>query len=171
MVLPDPGDRPGRPGAVLFARDPPEARGGRFQLSSGSDEGHYHLLALNLAESGHYRLSPDGPPTALRPPGTVLPIAALYRIFGPHPFLGVVDVGLCSLAIVWVAGALARQTTGDLRVERLAMLLAAVSPTLVFTASGIWSDTPTLLFSLLSLLLLLHARKRTELRLIALAAW
>ena len=148
----------------------PEARSGSFELSRGSDEGHYHLLALSVAESGRYRLSPDGPPTALRPPGTVLPIAVLYRIFGPRPFLGVVYVGLCALAIVWVAGALARHSSGDPRVERLAMLLAAVTPTLVFTASGIWSDTPTVLFTLLSLLLLLQARKRAGLGRLALAA-
>ncbi len=136
----------------------PEVRGGRFQLRADTDEADYHRLAANLSRSGQYKLSPDGPATALRPPGTVLPIAGLYRLFGPHPALGVAYVGLCSLAIVLVAGALARESAGDLAVERLAMLLAAVTPTLVYTATGIWSDTPALLFTLLSLLLLLKAR-------------
>ncbi len=149
----------------------PEARGGRFELRSDTDEADYHRLAVNLAESGQYKLSRDGPPTALRPPGTVLPIAALYRICGTWPILGVCYVGLCSLAVVLVAGALARESSGDRAVERLAMLLAAVTPTLVYTGTGIWSDTPTLLFILLSLLLLLKARSsETDRLLVALAA-
>ncbi len=148
----------------------PEARAGGFELRADTDEADYHRLALNLAESGQYKLSPDGPPTALRPPGTVLPIAALYRICGTWPILGVAYVGLCSLAIVLVAGALARQSSGDRAVERLAMLLAAVTPTLVYTGTGIWSDTPTLLFILLSLLLLLKARSQAAGRLLVVSA-
>ncbi len=138
----------------------PEARRGGFELRGDTDEAHYHRLAANLVESGEYKLTKDGPPTALRPPGTVLPIAALYLVFGPRPILGVVFVGLCSLAVVLVAGAIARESSGDRMVERLAMLLAAVSPTLVYAGTGIWSDTPALLFILLSLLLLLKARAR-----------
>ncbi len=138
----------------------PEARSGRFALRSDTDEADYHRLAIHLVDSGQLKLSADGPATALRPPGTVLPLAALYRLFGPHPFLGVIYIGLCSLAIVWVAGALARETTGDPKASRFAMLLAAVTPTLVYTGTGIWSDTPTLLFTSLSLLLVLRARSR-----------
>ena len=148
----------------------PEARGGHFQLRGDTDEADYHRLALNVAESGQYKLSPMGPPTALRPPGTVLPIAGLYRLFGPRPFLGIVYVGLCSLAIVLVTGALARQSAGHRAVERMAMLLAALTPTLVYTATGIWSDTPALLFTLLSLLFLLKAHAHGERLLIVLAA-
>ncbi len=138
----------------------PEVRGGGFELRGDTDEADYHRLAANLVDSGEYKLSRDGPPTALRPPGTVLPIAALYLVFGPRPILGVVYVGLCSLALVLVAGAIARESGGDRAVERLAMLIAATSPTLVYAGTGIWSDTPTLLFILLSLLLLLKARAR-----------
>ncbi len=149
----------------------PEGRVGRFELRGDTDEADYHRLAVHLANSGQLKLSADGPSTALRPPGTVLPLAALYRLFGPRPFLGVLYVGLCSLAIVWVTGALARETIGDSTTTRLAMLLAAVTPTLVYTGTGIWSDTPTLLFTSLSLLLILRARSReTDLRCVALAA-
>ncbi len=149
----------------------PEARAGSFELRPDSDEEDYHRLAANLVEVGRYSLSADGPPTALRPPGLVLPIAALYRIFETWPILGLAWVGLCSLAVVWVVGALARESCDDPAVERLAMLLAAVAPTLLYTGTGIWSDTPALLFILLSLLLLLKARAHaTDRRLVALAA-
>ncbi len=150
----------------------PEARAGGFELRDDTDEAHYHRLAVSLAESGQYKLSPDGEPTALRPPGLVLPIAVLYRIFGAWPILGAAYVGLCSLAVVLVAGALARESSGERSVERLAMLLAAVTPTLVYTGTGIWSDTPALLFTLLSLLLVLKARSAgaAQRRLVVLAA-
>ncbi len=146
--------------AFFVAVSHPEARSGAFELKADSDEADYHRLASNLAESGQYKLRPQGPPTALRPPGTVVPIAALYRIFGPRPILGVLYVGICSLAVVLLAGALAAESDGSPAVERLAMLLAATTPTLVYAASGIWSDTPTLLFAFASLLLLLRARDR-----------
>ena len=147
----------------------PEARHGAFELRSDTDEADYHRLASNLAASGKYQLDPDGPATALRPPGTVLPIAALYLIFGPRPMLGVIYVAACSMVLVVLFGALARATGGSARVERIAMLLGATTPTLVYTATGIWSDTPNLLFTLLSLWLLLRARNRDP-RLLMLAA-
>ncbi len=155
----------------FFAVSHPEALSGTFELKADSDEADYHRLASNVAESGQYKLTPGGLPTALRPPGTVLPIAALYRIFGHRPILGVLYVAVCSLAVVFLAGALARESDLPEAVERLAMLLAALTPTLVYTASGIWSDTPTLLFTLASLLLLLKTRDREiDRKLVVLAA-
>ncbi len=144
----------------LFVVAHPEARTGSFELRSDTDEADYHGLATSLANSGEYRLGPQHPPTALRPPGTVLPIAFLYRLFGPLPVLGVVYILICSLLIVGLVGALARQVDGSPKVTALAMLIAALMPTLVFTATGIWSDTPALLFTLLSLHLLLRDRRR-----------
>ena len=138
----------------------PEARAGIIELQPDTDEADYHRLALHLAERGLYSLSPEGPPTAIRPPGTVLPIAGLYRLFGPHPILGIVYVFVCSLGIVVVVGALASELAASPAVVQTATLIAALTPTLVFTAAGIWSDTPGLLFTLLSLLLLLRARRR-----------
>ncbi|MEM7352520.1 MAG: glycosyltransferase family 39 protein [Acidobacteriota bacterium] len=143
----------------LFAVAHPEARSGAIELRFDTDEADYHNLATNLATSGRYALSPDGPATAIRPPGTVLPIAALYRVFGPSPVLGIALVFLASLAIVAVVGALASEIAPSSIVPQAAMLIAALMPTLVFTAAGIWSDTLGVLFSLLALLLLLRARR------------
>ena len=140
----------------------PEIQAGSFQLSDGTDEADYHRLAVSLAEDGQYRLSREAQPTALRPPGTVLPIALLYRFFGPWPVLGVVYVLACSLLIVYVIGALARETCSQPAVPLVAMAIAAGLPTLLFTAAGIWSDTPTLLFTLLSMQWLLRALRQPE---------
>ncbi len=158
----------------------PEVRSGALlmpdyadEVQDDTDETDYHLLALHLSEDGQLKLSRNGPPTATRPPGTVLPIALLYLIFGPRPILGVIYVAVCSLLIVPVAGALARETGGSMAVQRLAMLIAASTPALIFAGCGVWSDTPCLLFILLSLLLLLRARDQQlgyDRRLVALAA-
>ncbi len=151
---------------VLIAH--PEVRTGALvmpdytdEVQDDTDETDYHLLALHLVLDGQLKLSHDGPPTAARPPGTVVPIALLYLIFGPRPILGVIFVGLCSLLIVPVCGALARQAGGSPAVQRLAMVIAALTPALIFAGCGVWSDTPCLLFILLSLLLLLKARDRS----------
>lgn len=148
--------------AFLLAVSHPELRAGRFELSHSTDESDYHRLAANFAAQGSYSLSPEGPPTALRPPGTVLPIALLYLAFGPRPLLGVAYVLLCSLATVAVVGALAREIRPPPGVPEVAMLVAAGLPTAIFTAGGIWSDTPTLLFLLLALGCLLRARQRVD---------
>ncbi len=142
---------------VFFAH--PEILGGALEPRDDTDEGDYHQLASHLAESGRYSLSLEGPSTAIRPPGTVLPIAALYKLFGPSPGLGVAYVLLCSLVLVVAIGALAQEIDKTPFVVNAAMLIAALLPTAVFTSAGIWSDTPGMLFSLLALLLLLVSRR------------
>ncbi|MEM7587254.1 MAG: glycosyltransferase family 39 protein [Acidobacteriota bacterium] len=142
----------------LLAVAHPEIRSGSFELRADTDESDYHGLALSLATTGEYRLGPDHPATAFRPPGTVLPIAALYRLLGPLPALGVLYVMVCSVLIVLLLGVLAHRISGSQRVTAIALLMACLMPTLVFTSTGIWSDTPALLFILLSLYLVLAER-------------
>ena len=137
----------------------PEAARGEFHFPIGSDEADYHRMAQYLAEDGVYRLTPDGPPTAKRPPGMILPMALAYAVFGPSPFWGLAWVMLCSLLLVPLVGALAEQL--DPRPEAVVMgwLLAACLPTLLFTSAGIWSEPPALLFSLLALYLVVRVRQ------------
>jgi 4-amino-4-deoxy-L-arabinose transferase-like glycosyltransferase len=92
----------------------------------------------------------------------VLPVAALYAVFGPAPVLAVGYVLLCSLAVVPVAGALAWASSRRRWASVLAMGLAALLPTLVFTASGLWSEPPALLLTLVSLLLLVRSEGRFD---------
>ena len=148
--------------AVLVAVAHPEVTTGAFAFPAGSDEADYHQMATHLAERGVYQLTASGPPTAKRPPGMILPIALLYKLFGPSPWWAVAWVLLCSLLLVPVAGELARATDGRPAAVLTARLLAAFLPTLLFTSAGIWSDPPALLFTLLSLLLLLRSLPRLD---------
>lgn len=147
---------------ILLTLTHPEAARGVFSFPTGSDEADYHHLATNLAQRGAYTLTAEGPPTAKRPPGMILPIALLYKIFGASPWWAVAWVLLCSLLLIPVAGGLARITDGRPAAIWVAWLLAAFLPTLLFTAAGIWSDPPALFFTLLSLRLLLEALPRAQ---------
>src|SRR5262249_37624656 len=70
------------------------------QLTLRFDEPSYNRTAKTLAMTGHYSEFPNGPPTAYRPPGAVLPLAALYHLFGPFPGVGIAYTITCSVALV-----------------------------------------------------------------------
>ena len=142
----------------LLAVAHPEARHGEFAFPDASDESDYHRMARNLAVDGVYKLGEDGPPTAKRPPGMVLPMAALYALLGPSPWWALAWVMACSLATIPVVGWLTRGLGGGPVGVTLAMLIAALMPTSVFTAAGLWSEPPALLLTLLALALLADAR-------------
>ncbi len=129
----------------------PELRSGQFFFPDGSDEADYHQLAVQLVERGVYALSADGPATAKRTPGLPLAMAGLYVLGGPDPRLAVLWVLLGSLGVVAMAGLLTRQLGAGPRAGALAMLGAALLPTLVFTSAGIWSEPPALFLALLGL--------------------
>lgn len=143
--------------ALLVVGHPEMLRG---DLVLAFDEPTYHRLAKTLATTGRYSMLPGEPPTAFRPPGAILPMAFLYLLFGPSPWVAVAYVLLCSLAIVAVVRGIAMLTTDDRRVWDMATLVAAVMPTLLWTTTGIWSDTPATLAGLASLLLVLWAVRR-----------
>ena len=71
---------------------------GDFELKN--DESSYHRPAVTLANEGCYCWAPGGRPTAYRPPGIILPLAALYRLFKPAPEIALGYVLLCGLALV-----------------------------------------------------------------------
>lgn len=127
----------------------PEISQGDFRFTH--DEKQYHAIGATLAEHGRYAVSAAGPPSALRPPGIVLPIAGLYRVLRPEPLIAIGYVILCSVLLILVLGALAEITHGGATVVTLAMVVAAVLPTFVFTSSGIWSDPPAVLFMMAAL--------------------
>lgn len=143
--------------AFLVVISHPEMRQGELHFLEDSDESDYHRMARNLVVDGVYKLGEDSPPTAKRPPGMVLPIAALYALFGPSPWLALGWVMLCSLLTVPLAGWVARLSGVPPPAQVLAMLFAALLPTSLFTAGGIWSEPPSLLLTLLALALLLRA--------------
>lgn len=132
----------------------PEILQGKFVLKN--DESSYHLPAVALATTGQYSRAPGGAPTAYRPPGIIVPLAILYWLITPSPYVALGYVLVCSLAIIFAARALAWATVQDRRVADLSTLVAACLPTLLWTSSGIWSDAPALLFTLLTLFFLIE---------------
>lgn len=148
----------------LVAMAHPEARQGDFHLLDNTDEIDYHRLASTLVTTGKYQLFADGPPTAKRPPGMILPIAALYGVLGPSPWVALLWVMACALLLIPLLGAMTTQVGGSPRAGWLAMTITALLPTLVFTSGGIWSEPPSLFFTMLALFLLLRAEGRGCLR-------
>lgn len=148
----------------FFALAHPEARQGTFHLLDETDEIDYHRLTTTLVETGHYRLFADGPPTAKRPPGMILPLAVLYTLLAPSPWVALLWVMTCALLLVPLVGRLTQQVGGSPRAVVLAMGITALLPTLVFTSGGIWSEPPSILFTLLALFLLLRAQQQGAIR-------
>jgi 4-amino-4-deoxy-L-arabinose transferase-like glycosyltransferase len=140
---------------AIFVVGHPELRSGPLWL--GSDEPSFHNIAATLAETGRYAQRPDGPPTAFRPPGAILPLAAIYSVAGASPYLAFAYVVLCGAAIVVLVYRLALVVCADARVALIAAAIAALMPTLVFTSSGIWSEPQAILLTLLLLYLLVRA--------------
>src|SRR5438094_3121399 len=99
--------------AALFMVGHPEMLRGDLSLSS--DEPSFHETAQALATTGRYSKRPGGSPTAFRPPGLILPLAALYYFVRPTPYVAFAYVMLGSLAIVMMAYGLAQATCGDRR--------------------------------------------------------
>lgn len=130
----------------------PELRHGGFAFMG--DEQGYHQIAATLAASHLYRFSPESPPTAYRSPGAILPLAALYALWGPVPAIGVLWGVIVGSLAVPLLGALAQSTTGSRRVAFLAMLFGAVLPTLCYTSAYIGSDAQATTLYLLALALL-----------------
>ncbi|MFH0843989.1 MAG: hypothetical protein V1930_00815 [Pseudomonadota bacterium] len=135
----------------------PEIRKGEFHPKS--DETQYHGLAETLATEGKYRFTPNSPPTAYRSPGIILPLALLYYLLEPLPFVGLIYVWLYGVLTIPVLGVMAFITTKSERVTIAAMIIGAFTPTLWYTSSSIGSDSPANLMILVLLTILLGMRK------------
>jgi len=118
----------------------PELRQGAFAFTA-PDEPTFHDVAATLATTGRYAQQPGGPPTTGRTPGYVLPMAALYWLFGPRPVLGLVLNLLFGVALVAAAGCLAGEFWADQRAVWAALVLAAVAPSLVRYSAYALSDS------------------------------
>src|SRR5258705_13415485 len=71
-------------------------------LVLAGDARGYHMMARTLLASGEFTYEPGDPPDALRTPGYPGFIAAIYALFGPHPwivllFQTLLDVAACAL--------------------------------------------------------------------------
>jgi hypothetical protein len=128
----------------------------RGQLLFWADEASFHDVAQAVATTGAYSRGPSGAATAFRPPGAILPLAALYYALEPSPYVAFAYVMLCGVAVVLISHRLARVTCADERIAVMAALVAALLPTQIFTSTGIWSEPQALLFTLALLYLLIR---------------
>jgi 4-amino-4-deoxy-L-arabinose transferase-like glycosyltransferase len=111
------------------------------------DGGHFHVLAAGLASDLDY-----GPPNfeAARPPGWPMLLAIPYRIFGPHPNVGLVLTavlaGLTAVALIHLGqrlGMSPRQAT-------LAGLAYGLFPWVLIIGASLYAES---LFNLLTVVL------------------
>jgi 4-amino-4-deoxy-L-arabinose transferase-like glycosyltransferase len=127
------------------------------------DAAEYHGLAARLAEGRGY-VRADLSPTAFRPPGLVLLLAGLYRLFGPEPAAAAVALALVGAAVVPLAALLARRTAGE-GAARVAAALALVYPPFVtswYSPRALLAEVPLTTFVLLALWLGVLARSRVD---------
>ncbi|MEY2570979.1 MAG: hypothetical protein QOE63_1329, partial [Acidimicrobiaceae bacterium] len=105
-----------------------------------NDSQHYDLIASSLAGGHGYGdavlLGATGP-SAYRAPMYPVVLAAVYAVFGEHSWTaGRVENALIGVALVALIGLVASQLWGR-RVGAVALLLAAVHPTLMLFGSGL----------------------------------
>jgi 4-amino-4-deoxy-L-arabinose transferase-like glycosyltransferase len=128
------------------------------------DGADYHRLAAGLAEHGAF-----GPPVADRPPTWPFLLAAVYRVFGVHPTVGlalnVVLAGLAAALVVLLAGRLGL----GWRAAAAAGLAAGLCPW--FLALGATLYTETAYTALVAALALLAVTARDRGARTALWAW
>lgn len=107
-------------------------------LSGGSDAPAYSLLASNLLH--HRGFTYAGQPTALRPPGYPLFLAAMKWIFGHWWILAIrwLQFLIC-IATAWLCGRAAKVLFDDLAADA-AFVIALLMPTQIFASVQILSE-------------------------------
>lgn len=124
-----------------------------FDTTGGGDGPDYHQLASGVA-AGQGLLSPEGEPTARRPPLYPMLLGGFYSIAGPDPDVGRgLQVALGALIVVLVY-ALARRLFSE-RVALLAAALVAVNPSLVYVSALLLTENLYIVLLLLALLALM----------------
>ena len=126
--------------------------------SGGSDTGAYVLLAQNLLGGKGYAYA--GQPTAFRPPGYPLLLAAFMELFGKHYIVAMRGFQfLEGLAIVLLCAAMAGRIFGK-TAKKAALLLGLFIPTLVELTDEILTETTAALFTGIFLYFLVRYREK-----------
>lgn len=121
-----------------------------FDTTGWGDEPDYHRIAAGIA-AGKGFLSPEGEPTARRPPLYPILLAGLYAVTGPNPDAArAANVALGCVIVLLVYSLAARLFSKA--VGLLAAALAAVNPSLIYLSALIMTEN---LYVVLLLLLLL----------------
>ena len=109
-------------------------------LVLAGDARGYHMMARTLLATGEFTYEPGDPPDALRTPGYPGFIAAIYAVFGAHPWIVLLfqillDVAACALLYRLVSAAFGAAAGG------WGALLYAVDPFLILQANLLLSET------------------------------
>ena len=114
-----------------------------------SDSGGYQTIASNVANGAGFTM--DGTtPTRERPPGYPLFLAAIYMVFGTHPWIAIILQALLGSLIVAFAYAVGRRLNGR-EAGVIAAILVACYPALIYY------DTRILREGLTTVLVLVYA--------------
>jgi 4-amino-4-deoxy-L-arabinose transferase-like glycosyltransferase len=144
-----------------------------FVPTVGDDAGRYDLLGRTLADNAGYT-NPNGTTTMFWPPGYPFVLAGIYKLW-PAAALGdheveaalVVNALLGAATVVLVYG-IGRRAFEE-RSAKLAALLTALFPSLVFYAGVTLSETAFTFLALLAVWLTIEAQARHEWRLLVLS--
>ncbi len=137
--------------------------------SGGSDAPSYVLLAQNLL--GHMGFAYDGFPSAVRPPGYPLLLAAAMSIFGAKYILamrllqfviGLLTVSVCAEAARRLCGVVA---------ARASLLVGLFLPTLLFTTAQLLTECLATFLTALFLYQLVLQREHSDARSAAALGW
>jgi 4-amino-4-deoxy-L-arabinose transferase-like glycosyltransferase len=137
--------------------------------SGGSDAPSYVLLAQNLL--AHLGFAYDGFPSAVRPPGYPLLLAAAMSIFGAKYILAMrilqFVIGLCT---VFICAAAARRLCG-VAAARASLLAGLFLPTLLFTTAQLLTECLATFLTALFLYQLVLQREDSDARSAATLGW
>jgi 4-amino-4-deoxy-L-arabinose transferase-like glycosyltransferase len=117
-----------------------------FDAAPKGDEIDYHAIAAHLSD-GRGFVSVEEVPTARRPPAYPALLAALYTIKGPSPTAGRIAQVVLGVLVVALTGLLARRLF-DPTTARIAGLLAALNPFLVFISGYLLTENLYLIWIL-----------------------
>ncbi len=133
--------------------------------SGGSDAPSYILLAQNLL--AHLGFSYAGLPSAVRPPGFPLLVAAAMAIFGHNYILAIRGLQfLLGLLTVGICASTARRLFGD-RAARASLLVGLFMPTLIFSTAQLLTECCAALLTTVFLASLVKQYERRDVQ----SAW
>lgn len=132
----------------------------RTPWGGGGDSPTYFLLAQNLLAGKGFAYA--GMPTALRPPGYPLLLAAFLKMFGAHALAAVRWLQFFEgLAVAFLCGAMARRIWSE-RAGKFALVVALFFPTLIEMNGEILTEATATLFTALFLYWIVCYTKRPE---------
>jgi hypothetical protein len=139
---------------------------GYFPREPMVDDAQFHRYAVSMAQGGGY-----GAPGVLAffPPGMSFILAAWYFLTTPSPLAGKMLQLIFGCLVVWQTWAITRQFLSE-RTARVAALLVAIFPSLVFYTSTLGYEIVLGLILLVTCRLVLHVAGAGTLRTTALVA-